>query len=53
MGKKRKVKRVVLDTNVILSALLFKGKLSEKIIVSDLFIFLLLPAFAGLTIKKL
>ena len=29
MGKKRKVKRVVLDTNVILSALLFKGKLSK------------------------
>ncbi len=29
MGKKPKVKRVVLDTNVILSALLFKGKLSE------------------------
>ena len=29
MGKKRKVKRAVLDTNVILSALLFKGKLSK------------------------
>ena len=29
MGKKRKVKRLVLDTNVILSALLFKGKLSK------------------------
>ena len=29
MGKKPKVKRVVLDTNIILSALLFKGKLSE------------------------
>ena len=30
MGKRRKIKRVVLDTNVILSALLFKGKLSNK-----------------------
>ena len=29
MGKKRKVKRVVLNTNVMLSALLFKGKLSK------------------------
>ncbi|MHB1698492.1 MAG: putative toxin-antitoxin system toxin component, PIN family [bacterium] len=29
MGKKAKVKRVVIDTNVILSALLFKGKLSK------------------------
>ncbi len=29
MGKKRKIKRVVLDTNVILSALLFNGKLSK------------------------
>ncbi len=29
MSKKKKIKRVVLDTNVLLSALLFKGKLSR------------------------
>jgi putative PIN family toxin of toxin-antitoxin system len=29
MGKKEKVKKVVLDTNVLVSALLFKGELSK------------------------
>jgi len=29
MGKKKKVKKVVLDTNVLVSALLFRGELSK------------------------
>jgi putative PIN family toxin of toxin-antitoxin system len=29
MGKKKKVKKIVLDTNILVSALLFKGELSK------------------------